>query len=75
VIYPSLISVEKNLPLNSFYAHRSVWLKSKRTNTNLKSSAFSKVTVAEKFKFSTTAITLSIGKQAYPFQVQQTWFG
>ena len=53
---------EQNLPLNDFYARRSDWLKSKRTNTNLKSSAFSKVTVAEKSKSSTTEMTLSNGK-------------
>ena len=53
---------EKDLPLNNFYARRSDWLKSQRTETNIKSSAFSKVTVAEKSERSTTAITLSIGK-------------
>ena len=47
---------EKDLPLKSFYA-RSL-LKPK----NIESSAFNKVTVAEKYKPSTTAITLSIGK-------------
>jgi hypothetical protein len=53
---------EQNLPLNNFYARRSDWLKSKRTETNINSSTFSKVTVAETSKFSETAITLSIGK-------------
>ncbi|MBL4880066.1 MAG: hypothetical protein JKX82_02795 [Oleispira sp.] len=53
---------EQDLPLNNFYARRSDWLKSKRTETNINSSAFSKVTVAEKSKFPTTAITLNIGK-------------
>jgi putative transposase len=53
---------EQNLPLNNFYARRSDWLKSKRTETNINSSAFSKVTVAETSTSSTTAITLSIGK-------------
>jgi hypothetical protein len=53
---------KQDLPLNNFYARRSDWLKSKRTKTNTKSSAFSKVAVAERSKSSTTAITLSIGK-------------
>ena len=53
---------EQNLPLNNFYARRSDWLKSKRTETNVNSSAVSKVTVAETSKFSTTTITLNIGK-------------
>lgn len=38
------------------------WLKFKRTETNVNSSAFSKVTVAETSKSSETAITFSIGK-------------
>jgi hypothetical protein len=53
---------EKNLPLNNFYDCCSDWLKSKRTETNVNSSAFSKVNVAEISKSSETAITLSIGK-------------
>jgi putative transposase len=53
---------EQELPLNNFYARRSYWLKSKRIETIVNSSAFSKVTVAETSKLSTMAITLSIGK-------------
>jgi hypothetical protein len=53
---------EQDLPLNNFYARRSDWLKSKRAEINANSSAFSKVTVAETSKTSTTAITLTIGK-------------
>jgi hypothetical protein len=49
---------EKNLPLKSFYARRSNLLKPK----NIESSAFNKVTVAEKYKPPTTVITLNIGK-------------
>ncbi len=49
-------------PLKNFYARRSHWLKAKHTETNIKSSAFSKVTVPEKSELSTTVITLSIGK-------------
>ena len=49
---------ERNLPLKSFYARRSSLLKPK----DVKSSAFSKVAVAETSKSPTTAITLNIGK-------------
>jgi hypothetical protein len=38
------------------------WLKSKRTEINVNSSAFSKVTDAETSKSLETAITFSIGK-------------
>jgi hypothetical protein len=53
---------EQNLLLNNFYARRSNWLKSKQAETSVKSSNFSKLTVAETSKFPTAAITLSIGK-------------
>jgi putative transposase len=53
---------EQDIPLNNFYARRSNWLKSKQAETSIKSSAFNKVTVDEKSKFSTTTITLNIGK-------------
>lgn len=53
---------EQGLPINNFYARRSDWLKSKRTEINIESSAFSKVTAAEQSKRSTEAITLNIGK-------------
>jgi hypothetical protein len=56
---------EKNLSLINFYVRLSNWLKYTRTNTNLKPSTFSKVTIAEKSKFSTTAITHSIGKATF----------
>jgi hypothetical protein len=49
---------EKDLPLKSFYARRSSLLKPK----HIESSAFSKITVAEKPKPSATVITLTIGK-------------
>jgi hypothetical protein len=41
---------EQDLPLNNFNARRSDWLRSKRTETNVNSYAFSKVTVAETSK-------------------------
>ena len=53
---------EQNLPLNNFYARRSDWLKSIRIATNLESSAFSKVAVAEKIQSSSAEVTLSIGQ-------------
>ena len=49
---------DKDLPLKSFYARRSSLLKPQ----NVESSPFSKVAVAETSRYSTTAITLSIGK-------------
>jgi hypothetical protein len=67
---------EQNLPLNNFYARRSVWLKSKRTETNVNFSAFSKVTVAKISKSSETAITLIIGKAILfiPSSIDVVWF-
>ncbi len=53
---------EQGIHLNSFYARRSDWLKSKHTETRIKPSAFSKVTVADTSKHPTTVITLTIGK-------------
>jgi len=66
---------EQDLPLNNFYARRSDWLKSNRTETNISSSAFSKVTVTETAKSSTTAITLNIGKAtlSVPSSTDVTW--
>lgn len=53
---------KQDIPLKNFYAQCSHWLKAKHTEPNIKSSAFSKVTVAEKPELSTAVITLSIGK-------------
>jgi len=66
---------EQDLPLNNFYARRSDWLKSNRAETNISSSAFSKVTVTETAKSSTTAITLNIGKAtlSVPSSTDVTW--
>jgi hypothetical protein len=66
---------EKDLPLKNSYARRSYWLKSQRTESNIKSSAFSKVTVAEKSERSTTAITLTIGKAtlSIPSSIDVVW--
>jgi hypothetical protein len=50
---------EQEFPLNNFYARRIDWLKSKRIETNVNSSAFSKVTVAETSKFPTIAFRQS----------------
>ncbi len=53
---------EQGIHLNSFYTRRSDWLKSKHTESRIKPPAFSKVTVDEPSKHSTTVITLTIGK-------------
>jgi hypothetical protein len=66
---------EQGLPLNNFYARRSGWLKSKRTETNVNSSAFSKVTVAKHLNLQKLRLLLVSARQPYLFQVQQTSFG
>ena len=62
---------EKDLPLKSFYARRSSLLKPK----NIESSAFNKVTVAEKYSLQQRQSPSVSAKQPYPFQVQPMSFG